>query len=112
LQFHIAEEETKFGLSMDEFIEMMEAPVYKDLKNINICGVMGMATFTEDMDQVRKEFRNLKNISERLKTEYFAGNENFREISMGMTGDYTAAIEEGSTIVRIGTAIFGERIYH
>lgn len=111
LQFHIAEEESKFGLSMDEFTEMVSSPVFGELKNVELCGVMGMATFTEDMDQVRKEFKQLKNIFGRVKDEHFDSNECFREISMGMTGDYKVAIEEGSTIVRIGTAIFGERNY-
>ncbi len=111
LQFHIAEEESKFGLSMDEFTEMVSSPVFGELKNVELCGVMGMATFTEDMNPVRKEFRQLKSIFDRLKGEYFASDDQFREISMGMTGDYKVALEEGSTIVRIGTAIFGERNY-
>jgi len=111
LQFHIAEEESKFGLSVDEFTEIISSPVFGELKNVNLCGVMGMATFTEDMDQVRKEFRQLKSIFDRIKDEHFASDDQFREISMGMTGDYKVALEEGSTIVRIGTAIFGERNY-
>lgn len=112
LQFHIAEEDSKFGLAMDEFEEMITVPEFGELKNISICGVMGMATFTDDMGQVRKEFRNLKTIFNKLKTEFFPANEDFKEVSMGMSGDFKVAIEEGSTIVRIGTAVFGERIYH
>ena len=111
LQFHIAKEESKFGLSIDEFLEMASSPVFSELKNIKLCGVMGMATFTEDMDMVRKEFRQLKSIFDRIKGDYFNSDEAFKEISMGMTSDYKVAIEEGSTIVRIGTAIFGERNY-
>lgn len=111
LQFHIAEEESKFGLSMDEFREMMASPKFAGMKNVRICGVMGMATFTDDMDQVRKEFRFLKGIFDKAKEDHFANDPAFSEISMGMTGDYEVAIEEGSTIVRIGTAIFGERDY-
>jgi pyridoxal phosphate enzyme (YggS family) len=111
LQFHIAEEETKFGLSMDEAIEMMNSDVYKTLKNVAICGVMGMATFTENEQQIRKEFAALKSYFEMLKKDYFAQDPVFKEISMGMSGDYLLAIEEGSTMVRIGSSIFGERNY-
>ena len=107
LQFHIAEEEAKFGFSKEEAIEMLESESYQSFKNIRIVGVMGMATFTSDMKQVRKEFKNLKNIFDFFKKNYF--DDNFKEISTGMSGDYHIAIEEGSTNVRIGTAIFGER---
>jgi len=109
LQFHIGEEDTKFGLDMDEASEILESPEFAALKNIEICGVMGMATFTNDMDQVRNEFGRLKNIFDELKLKYFSGTKAFREISMGMSGDYQIAIEEGSTMVRIGSSIFGER---
>jgi PLP dependent protein len=111
LQFHIAQEETKFGLDQQEAIEILNSQEYKSMKNIKIRGVMGMATFTDDMEWVRKEFTTLKEYFVFLKTNYFASDDDFSEISMGMTSDYIIAIEEGSTMVRIGTAIFGERIY-
>lgn len=108
MQFHIATEETKFGLSYQEAEEILNSDDYKKLNNINICGVMGMATFTEDKQVVRKEFQNLKHIFDTLKSKYFAGNETFKEISMGMSDDFHVAVEEGSTMVRVGTAIFKE----
>lgn len=109
LQFHIAEEDTKFGLNQEEATEMLDSPEYKKLKNVRITGVMGMATFTDDEVQVRREFRSLKNIFDQLKARFFSGDDHFREISMGMSGDYKIAVEEGSTMVRIGTLLFGER---
>ena len=112
LQFHIAEEETKFGLDMDEANEILQSDVYKSVQNVRICGVMGMATNTDDMVQVRKEFRHLKEIFDTLKAKYFADCEWFKEISMGMSHDYPIAIEEGSTMVRVGSKIFGERNYN
>lgn len=112
LQFHIAQEETKFGLDLEEARAMLESESYKKLKNINICGVMGMATFTDDAAQVRNEFKSLKNIFETLKENYFVGNESFMEISMGMSDDYPIAIEEGATMVRVGSKIFGARNYN
>lgn len=112
LQFHIAEEETKFGLSMEEAEEILNSDVFKAMRNVRICGVMGMATNTDDMVQVRKEFKHLKEIFCTLKAKYFTDNEWFKEISMGMSHDYPIAIEEGSTIVRVGSKIFGERNYN
>ena len=112
LQFHIAEEETKFGLSMEEAEEILNSDIFKAMKNVRICGVMGMATNTDDMVQVRKEFKHLKDIFNTLKMRYFADNEWFKEISMGMSHDYPIAIEEGSTMVRVGSKIFGERNYN
>jgi pyridoxal phosphate enzyme (YggS family) len=112
LQFHIAEEDTKFGFSTDEALEMLNYEEFKSLKHVNILGVMGMATFTNDDNQVRKEFAFLKTILEKLKSEYFAEAPDFKEISMGMSGDYQIAVEEGSTMVRIGSTIFGERQYN
>lgn len=111
LQFHIAEEETKFGFSSDEAIEMLNSPEFRTLENVQISGVMGMATFTDDENQVRKEFLGLKMIFDRLKTDFFADNLKFKEISMGMSGDFLIAIEQGSTMVRIGSTIFGAREY-
>ena len=112
LQFHIAEEDTKFGFSTDEALEMLNSEEFKSLKHVNISGVMGMATFTNDDNQVRKEFAFLKTILAKLKSEYFAEAPDFKEISMGMSGDYQIAVEEGSTMVRIGSTIFGERQYN
>jgi pyridoxal phosphate enzyme (YggS family) len=109
LQFHIAREETKYGFSRNEVIEMIQSEDYKRLKSIKICGVMGMATFTDNEKQVREEFRYLAGCFFELKNSCFSGDTSFREISMGMSGDYKIAIEEGSTLIRIGSIIFGER---
>ena len=112
LQFHIAQEDTKFGLDIEEAKALLESDSFKDLKNINICGVMGMATFTDNTVQVRNEFKTLKNIFDSLKENYFKDNVAFKEISMGMSDDYTIAIEEGATMVRVGSKIFGLRNYN
>jgi pyridoxal phosphate enzyme (YggS family) len=109
LQFHIAEEETKFGLSFEEATEILSSTDFNALKNIEIAGVMGMATFTDDQNHVRREFDELFRIFHSLKDRYFNENDNFREISMGMSDDYSIAIERGSTMVRIGSKIFGSR---
>ena len=109
LQFHIATEETKFGLDYEEATGILQSESYREMKNISIAGVMGMATFTDDKTVIRSEFKHLKNIFVNLKQDYFQNNVNFKEISMGMSDDYSIAIEEGSTIVRIGSAIFGAR---
>jgi len=111
LQFHIAEESTKFGLDLSEAKELLSSDEFKAMDSITICGVMGMATFTDDEDQVRCEFRELKKSFNVLKESFFKGNDPFKEISMGMSGDYKSAIEEGSTMVRIGSTIFGARNY-
>lgn len=112
LQFHIAQEDTKFGLDIEEAKALLESDSFKDLKNVNIVGVMGMATFTDDAAQVRNEFKNLKNIFDTLKENYFADKDSFKEISMGMSDDYPIAIEEGATMVRVGSKIFGARNYN
>jgi PLP dependent protein len=109
LQFHIATEETKFGLDIDEANEMLKSDEFNVMRNIRIKGVMGMATYTDEESVVRNEFRTLRNYYDQLKASYFSGDEAFCEISMGMSGDYLIAIEEGSTIVRLGSLIFGER---
>lgn len=109
LQFHIAEEDSKFGLDEQEAKALLESDAYKQMENISIEGVMGMATFTEDTAQVRKEFKMLKRIFTQLKTTYFPDSPAFKEISMGMSGDYRIAVEEGSTMVRIGSLLFGPR---
>lgn len=109
LQFHIAEEESKFGFDLSEAEQLLSSTDFKDLKHCRICGVMGMATFTQDMSQVKSEFQKLKSYFEALKNQYFLENEAFKEISMGMSGDYKIALEEGSTMVRIGSLLFGSR---
>lgn len=109
LQYYIAKEDTKFGLSEAEGLALLDQLTEKPLTNIKICGVMGMASFSDDKALVRSEFQNLKNIFVQLKNKYFATDDAFKEVSMGMSGDYELAIEEGSTMVRIGSAIFGSR---
>lgn len=109
LQFHIAEEDTKFGLSLDEAIEILDSSEFKKLNNITIAGVMGMATYTSDVEQIRREFKNLHSIFQYLKTNYFSEQLFFKELSMGMSDDYPIAVDEGSTMVRIGSTIFGHR---
>jgi pyridoxal phosphate enzyme (YggS family) len=107
LQFHIAEEATKFGLDLDE-AELL-AQTKNDYNNIKLVGVMGMSTFTDDTNQIRREFKQLHQYFTLLKEKFFPADEAFKEISMGMSGDYPIAVEEGSTLVRIGTKIFGKR---
>lgn len=109
LQIHIAEEETKAGFSPGECRQFLEEGKWKVCPHVRIAGVMGMATFTDDVDQVRDEFRQLKLLFDEFKTGFFRHDTAFKEISMGMTGDYPVAIEEGSTMIRIGTLIFGDR---
>lgn len=111
LQFHIAEEETKFGLDLQEAIDLLNSEEYRHAGNVQLCGVMGMATFTDDAEQVRREFAALKSIFDQLKQNYFADDKAFCELSMGMSDDYLIAIEEGSTMVRVGSTIFGSRNY-
>lgn len=106
LQFHVAEEDTKFGLTLEEAKEFLDSIDFALLKNIRIDGIMGMASFTNDTNQVRSEFQALKNIFNQLKTDYFSTESSFKEISMGMSGDFQIAIEEGSTMVRVGSSIF------
>lgn len=110
LQLHIAEEETKSGFSHEELNEAIESAEFKRFKNVKICGIMGMATYTSDNEQVKKEFRFLADCFKTLKEKFFKQDEDFREISMGMSGDYEIALKEGSTMIRIGSLIFGERI--
>ena len=109
LQFHIATEESKFGLSLEEVYKILTSNEFSSLKNIRIVGVMGMASFINSEEQVRNEFTSLKHIFIQLKNSFFIQSENFKTISMGMSGDYKLAIEEGSTMVRVGSAIFGIR---
>ena len=111
LQIHIASEETKFGLSADELEELLSSNDFKEMKNIRVVGLMGMATFTDNMAQVRMEFKFLNNLFKSVKEKYFADKPWFKELSMGMSSDYAVAVEEGSTMVRIGSNIFGHRNY-
>ena len=109
LQFHIASEETKFGLSFDEAKELLEDNSIVEMQHIEIVGVMGMASFTEDENVVRDEFQTLYSYFVLIKSHFFKFNPNFKEISMGMSGDYELAIEEGSTMIRVGSKLFGGR---
>ncbi|MDC1203642.1 YggS family pyridoxal phosphate-dependent enzyme [Crocinitomicaceae bacterium] len=109
LQFHIAEETSKFGLNLLEAQQLLVDDAYLGFSNICISGVMGMATFTDDTEQVRNEFRTLKSIYNELKMSFFKDSNDFKVISMGMSGDYEIAIEEGSTLIRVGSSIFGAR---
>ena len=111
LQLHIAQEETKFGFSFDECREMLAGDEWKKLGNVRICGLMGMATNTDNIEQIKAEFRSLNNFFQEAKATWFSNAEWFRELSMGMSHDYHEAIAAGSTLVRVGSKIFGERIY-
>jgi pyridoxal phosphate enzyme (YggS family) len=111
LQIKIASEETKFGMKMDEAKLLLDSANFKKYKNVRITGLMGMATFTNNTDQLRKEFDNLAFFYKEIKRIWFANCPLFKELSMGMSGDYKIAIEAGATLVRIGSLIFGERIY-
>ena len=112
LQLHIAQEETKFGFSADECTTMLDEGKWKELKNITISGVMGMASNTDNNAQVLDEFRRLKQLFDTYKEKYFHDSPDFNTISAGMSGDYQLAIQEGSNMVRIGSSIFGERNYN
>lgn len=111
LQIHIAQEETKFGFSTEECRVMLEEGQWRQLEHVQIAGVMGMATNTEDETQIRREFSTLSAFFQEIKEAYFKEVSSFKEISMGMSDDYPLAIEEGSTLIRIGSRIFGARNY-
>lgn len=110
LQIHIADEETKFGLSEDEVRELIASTEFSDLANVKVIGLMGMATNTDNQAQIRKEFSALKTLFDALANQT-APNLEMKELSMGMSGDYKIAVEEGSTLIRVGSAIFGARNY-
>lgn len=112
LQFHIAEEDTKFGLNMEEARVLLSSDDFTKMKHVHVKGVMGMATFTDNQEQVIREFQHLHAIFNQLKEQFFKTNSDFKEISMGMSDDYHQAIAAGSTMIRIGTGIFGARNYH
>ncbi|MFN2395992.1 MAG: YggS family pyridoxal phosphate-dependent enzyme [Bacteroidales bacterium] len=109
LQIHISEEDTKFGFDISEVIKILENEAFKKLKNIRIRGLMGMATFTEDEQKIRKEFRQLRFDFNTIKKKYFQDDDSFNQRSLGMSDDWAIAIGEGSTMVRIGSSIFGKR---
>ena len=111
LQIYIATEETKFGLSEAEARELLASSEYQGLIQVRITGVMGIATNTSSADKLKKEFQKLKLIFEELKRDFFPAADSFSEISMGMSSDYKLAIAEGSTMIRVGSSIFGERNY-
>jgi len=110
LQVYIADEDTKFGLGFDEVIKLLRAEEYSALKNIRIVGMMGIATNTKNEKQITVEFHELKVFFDGIKVSFFRKDDAFKEISTGMSADYKIAIEEGSTMVRIGSSIFGKRI--
>jgi len=112
LQVHIASEDTKFGFSEEEIIQLLSSDEYKQLSDIKVTGLMGMATFTQDEQTITQEFSYLSTVFNRIKDRFFREDKQFCELSMGMSGDYLLAVEEGSTMVRIGTIIFGERFKH
>ncbi len=109
LQIFIANEETKFGLSDEELITLLSSPEFSQLKNIHICGLMGMATNTDDENKIANEFSQLKNLFEEAKQKYFNTEPSFKELSMGMSSDYKIALHHGATFIRVGSMIFGER---
>ena len=111
LQIHIAREETKFGFSPDECRQMLAEGAWKGLSHVRLCGLMGMASNTDDMEQVRGEFARLAALFKEVKGEWFADAPWFKELSMGMSHDYPEAVRAGSTLVRVGSKIFGERDY-
>lgn len=110
LQIYIADEETKFGLGYDEAIELLRSPEFSALRNVRICGVMGIATNTPYEKQIKDEFYELKTFFNGLKASFFKNDTFFREVSMGMSSDYKIAIEQGSTMIRVGSHIFGKRV--
>lgn len=109
LQMHIADEESKFGMKFNEIMEVLGSNEFVEMQNVSIIGLMGMATFTDNEEQVRDEFCNLEGDFNVIKSHFFKFNDNFKHLSMGMSGDYKIAIEEGSTMVRVGSSIFGGR---
>lgn len=111
LQLHVAQEETKYGMTADECVAVVESGVLAELTHVRVCGVMGMATNTDDENEIRAEFRKIKQVFDLLHEGCLHDSDCFREISMGMSDDYQIAVEEGSTLVRVGHSIFGERQY-
>jgi len=112
LQVYIADEGTKFGLDHEEVQKLLASEEFGEMQNIKVIGLMGMATNTSDQSQIRQEFNGLKSLFDKLKKSTSLSNMDLKEISMGMSGDYAIAIEEGSTLIRVGSAIFGSRNYN
>ncbi len=110
-QLHIADEESKFGLTYAKLEEIVSSEEFKQISNVNLRGLMGMATYTNNIEQIKSEFRRLKTNFDEMKKKYFANKHDFNEVSMGMSSDFELAVEQGSTMVRIGSTIFGERNY-
>lgn len=111
LQVDIAHEETKFGMDDEQIEQLLISETFKELENVRICGLMGIGSITEDMNQTQKEFHHLQELFERIKERFFQNKDSFKHLSMGMSHDYEVAISEGSTLVRIGSSIFGLRDY-
>jgi pyridoxal phosphate enzyme (YggS family) len=111
LQIRIAAEETKYGMTYEDAVNLLSSDEYRNFTGIRVNGLMGIATFTEDANQIRKEFSSLTRTFHLLKSQFFESNDGFKELSLGMSGDYKLGIAAGSTMVRIGTLIFGERDY-
>lgn len=109
LQIHIAEEDTKTGFSERECWDLLLTGKWKEWKHIQLCGIMGMATYTDDEEKIHGEFKRLHELFNKLKKNFFDEDPHFKEISMGMSSDFKIAIEEGSTLIRVGSSIFGER---
>lgn len=111
LELHIAQEATKYGLTLDACRELLEGGEWREMSNVRICGIMMMASFTDNEEQIRKEFMTAANFFDEIKNRYFADDDSFCERSWGMSDDYKIAVQCRSTMVRVGTTIFGERVY-
>lgn len=111
LELHIAEESTKYGLKLDDCRELLEAGEWREMKHVRICGLMMMASLTDNSDQIRREMSTARDFFDEVKAKYFDVDADFCERSWGMSDDYPIALETGTTMVRIGTAIFGPRVY-
>lgn len=111
LEMHVAQEESKFGFTFEECRALLAEGEWKNLSHVSIAGIMGMASYTDDLHQIQQEFQSLSDFFKELKNSYFSGNSQFCELSMGMSHDYPEAVKRGSTLVRVGSKIFGERIY-
>lgn len=111
LEMHVAQEESKFGFTFEECRALLAEGEWKNLSHVSIVGIMGMASYTDDLHQIQQEFQSLSDFFKELKNSYFSGNSQFCELSMGMSHDYPEAVKRGSTLVRVGSKIFGDRIY-
>ena len=111
LELHIAEEATKYGLTLDDCRELLAAGEWREMKHVQICGIMMMASLTDDPEQIRRVMQTARYFFDEIKAQYFAGDEAFCERSWGMSDDYPIALETGSTMIRVGTKIFGPRVY-